>query len=132
MNNYAWLDGYLLSRPGAVKDYKAEWEWMRYQVGGKLFAAICQPGPEYSQYDCRELISLKCEPELSELFRTQYADVIPGFYMDKRNWNSIYLDGEVPEDVLRGMCERSYALVFGKLTKKEQREITESAQKDEK
>ena len=37
---YEWLDGYLLSFPGAEKDYKPEWGWFRYMVRGKLFAAI--------------------------------------------------------------------------------------------
>lgn len=123
MNKYEWLDEYLLAKPGAVKDYKPEWNWWRYQVGGKLFAATCQPGPQYRGYDCRELLSLKCEPMLSELLRKEYPDIIPGFYMDKRCWNSVFLDGAVPEDVLRSLCDRSYSLVFGKLTKKLQREI---------
>ncbi|MDD2955811.1 MAG: MmcQ/YjbR family DNA-binding protein [Oscillospiraceae bacterium] len=123
MNQYPWLDEYLLSKPGCTKDYKAEWGWWRYQVGGKLFAALCQPGPKYTDYDCRELLTVKCEPMLAELLRSQYPDVIPGFYMDKRNWNSIYLDGELPEEVLRRFCDDSYSLVFDKLTKKLQKEI---------
>lgn len=127
MNNCQWLDEYLLSKPGASKDYKLEWGWQRYQMGGKLFAATCQPGPQYKGYDCRELLSLKCEPMLAELLRKEYSDIIPGFYMDKRCWNSIFLDGMVPEDVLRNLCDRSYGLVFGKLTKKMQREITGEA-----
>ena len=123
MNKYEWLDEYLLSKPGCVKDYKLEWNWWRYQVGGKLFAAMCQPGPQYAGYDCRELVSLKCEPLLAEALRAEYPDVIPGFYMDKRNWSSVYLDGELPDDVLRGLCQRSYELVFSTLTKKLRQEI---------
>ena len=59
MNKYEWLDAYLQEKTGAVKDYKLEWQWWRYQVGGKLFAATCQPGPEHKGYDCRELLTLK-------------------------------------------------------------------------
>lgn len=127
MNQYVWLDEYLLSKPGATKDYKIEWNWWRYQVGGKLFAATCQPGPAYRAYDGRELLSLKCEPALAEALRAEFPDIIPGFYMDKRNWNSIFLDGAVPEDVIRDLCDRSYALVFGKLTKRLQQEILAGA-----
>jgi predicted DNA-binding protein (MmcQ/YjbR family) len=127
MNKYPWLDEYLVNMPGCTKDYKPEWGWFRYQIGGKMFAATCQPGPTYAGYDCRELLTLKCEPLLAEALRAEYPNVIPGFYMDKRNWNSVYLDGELPEDVLRGLCDRSYALVFGKLTKKLQKEIKEGA-----
>lgn len=123
MNHYPWLDQYLLSKPGVTKDLKIEWDWLRYQVGGKLFAATCQPGEAYKGYDCRELVTLKCEPLLAEALREEHADIIPGFYMDKRNWNSVFLDGTVPEDVLRDLCDRSYQLVFSKLTKKLQKEI---------
>lgn len=123
MNKYEWLDAYLLAKTGAVKDYKLEWQWWRYQVGGKLFAATCQPGPEHKGYDCRELLTLKCDPQRSELLRAEFPDIIPGFYCDKRHWISIFLDGEVPEDVLRDLCDCSYRLVFSKLTKKLQREL---------
>lgn len=123
MNNYPWLDDYLLGKPGSAKDYKVEWGWWRYQVGGKLFAATCRPGPQYQGYDCRQLLSLKCDPSFSELLRAEFPDIVPGFYCDKRHWISIFLDGQVPEDVVRDLCDRSYNLVFGKLTKKLQREI---------
>ena len=125
MNRYEWLDAYLLSKPGVEKDFKAEWEWWRYRVGGKLFAATCQPGPQYQSYDCRELVNLKCDPGMSELLRAEFPDIIPGFYSDKRHWISVFLDGAVPEDVLRDLCDRSYALVFSKLTRKMQRELTQ-------
>ncbi len=126
MNKYDWLDEYLLSKPGAVKDFKEEWGWHRYQVGGKMFAAICHPTEKYREYGGHELISLKCEPLLAEALRAEYPDIRPGFYMDKRNWNSIFLDGELPEDELRGLCDRSYELVFAKLTKKLQKEILDA------
>ena len=124
MNKYEWLDAYLLEKAGTVKDYKLEWQWWRYQVGGKLFAATCRPGPEHKGYDCRELLTLKCDPLRSELLRAEFPDIIPGFYCDKRHWISVFLDGEVPEDVLKDLCDSSYRLVFEKLTKKLQREIT--------
>ena len=128
MNKYPWLDKTLQSKKGCTKDYKVEWGWQRYQVGGKLFAAICRPGPEHKGYDQRELLTLKCEPMLAELLRTEYPDILPGFYMDKRNWISVFLDGSVPDDVLRDLCDRSYSLVLGKLTKKLQRAIEEDVQ----
>ena len=94
-------------------------------MGGKLFAATCQPGPQYQGYDCRELLNLKCNPGLSELLRIEFPDIIPGFYSDKRHWISVFLDGAVPEDVLKDLCDQSYTLVFQSLTKKLQRTLTE-------
>lgn len=122
-NKYAWLDAYLLSKPGAMRDYKPEWDWLRYLVAGKQFAAICTPDEKYKPHGGRTMVLLKCDPMLAELYRQQYADVVPGFYSDKRTWNSVYLDGAVPEETLRAMCDMSYALVFAKLTKKVQQEI---------
>lgn len=121
---YGWLDVYLLEKPGAEHDFKVEWQWDRYLVGGKLFAAVCTPDPKYKPHNGRSMVILKCDPPLAELYRKEYPDVVPGFYCDKRCWNSVYLDGEVPGDVLKNMCDMSYELVFQKLTKKAQKDIT--------
>ncbi len=38
---YEWIDEYLLKMPGVTKDLQKDWNWIRYQIGGKMFAAIC-------------------------------------------------------------------------------------------
>lgn len=121
--NYAWLDEYLLSLPGAEKDYKPEWGWFRYMVRGKLFAAVCSPGPEHKTYGGHDLVNLKCAPAAAELLRAQYPDILPGFYTYKRNWIACFLDGELPDEVLRNLCAGSHRLILEKLPKYVQREI---------
>ncbi|MEL7622253.1 MAG: MmcQ/YjbR family DNA-binding protein [Clostridiales bacterium] len=129
MNRYEWLDEYLLAKPGAVKDFKEEWQWWRYQVGGKLFAALMHPSEKYDPaYAGKDLINLKCDPLMAEFLRQEYPEVLPGFYTDKRSWNAVNLEGSLPEDELKQMCDASYQLVFEKLTKKLQKEILEKAQ----
>ena len=123
MTKYPWLDEYLLSKPGATRDFKVEWQWERYLVQDKMFAAVCTPDPKYAPHAGRTMVILKCDPLLAEAFRAQYPDVVPGFYSDKRTWNSVYLDGAVPDQVLKDMCDMSYRLVTSKLTKKLQREL---------
>ena len=86
--------------------------------GGKLFAAVCQPGPEHKDYANRPLVNLKCDRMRAELLRSEFAEIVPGFYMDKRNWIAVFLNGNVPEDVLRELRESAWQLVFSKLTKK--------------
>ena len=120
---YEWLDEYLLGKPGAEKDYKLEWGWHRYMVRGKLFAAVCFPGSEHKTYGGHDLVNLKCDPRLAEGFREQYPEVLPGFYCDKRLWVAALLDGELPDDVLRGLCDMSYELVVSKLPKYIQKEL---------
>ncbi|MEA4969021.1 MAG: GNAT family N-acetyltransferase [Candidatus Pelethousia sp.] len=121
--HYPGLDDYLLAMPGVQKDFKVEWQWLRYQVGGKLFAAQCTPGLQYGPHGGRTMLILKCDPLLAELYRGQYADIVPGFYSDKRNWNSVYLDAELPKDLVFAMCDHAYEQTFSKLTKKAQKEI---------
>lgn len=115
-----WMDAYLLSKKGAVKDYKAEWDAVRYMVGGKMFAM--QGGDKNK----KAIITLKCEPPFGQLLREQHPDIIPGYYMNKEHWNSVYLEGKVPEEVLRQMMDESYELIFGGLTQKAKKEILES------
>lgn len=125
MTNYPWLDEYLMAKPGAEQDFKIEWQWQRYLVRDKMFAAICTPDPKYQPHNGRTMIILKCDPHLAEAFRAEYPDIVPGFYSDKRTWNSIYLDGDVPEQTLKDLCDMSYRLVVSKLTKKVQAELNE-------
>ena len=121
------MHDFLLSMPGAVWDYKAEWGWDRYRVGEKMFAALCRPGLEHAaEYAGHPLLTLKCEPLEAELLRGQYPDILPGFYMDKRNWISIRLDGAVPQELIQQLCAKSYRRVVQTLSKKRQKEIAGS------
>ena len=114
---YHWIDRYCLEKPAATKDFKVEWKWERYQVGGRLFAAICCDAQK------RPIITLKCDPVYAQALREQYLEIVPGYYTDKRNWNSISLTGNVPDELMREMIDMSYQLVVEKLTKKRRREL---------
>ena len=115
---YEWMDAYLLKKRGVTKDYQPVWNWIRYHVGGKMFAAICLDQEKRPYY-----INLKLEPVKGEIFRGQYKDVLPGYYSDKINWNSIRPDGEVPDDLMKDMLDESYRLVLEGFSRKRQREI---------
>lgn len=123
--NYHWLDAYLLDKPGAEHDYKVEWHWDRYMVRGRLFAAILPAphGMKDERYNGHPLINLKCEPLLAEALREEHPEILPGFYCDKRCWIAVCLDGNLHEDVLRALCDRSYQLIVQKLPKYVQREL---------
>lgn len=120
---YEWLDEYLLSLPGVEKDYKAEWQWFRYMIRGKLFAAVCTPEEKYEIYGGHDLVNLKCEPERAELLRAEHPEILPGFYCDKRLWIAALLDGGLPDDLLRELCANSHRLILEKLPKYVQKEI---------
>ena len=115
---YIWLDEYLLAKKGVTKDLQPDWNWIRYHIGGKMFAAVCLNDKNEPYY-----INLKLEPMRGEIMRQQYEDIIPGYYSNKVHWNSIKPDGQVPDDLLKDMLDESYRLVLGGFSKKRQREI---------
>lgn len=122
---YDWMDAYLLSKKGAVKDFKVEWDATRYMVGNKMFAM--QGGDK----EHKAIITLKCEPVFGQMLRSQYPHIVAGYYMNKEHWNSVYLEGEVPDEVLRQMIDESYTLILSSLTKKMQKEILAMQQPSE-
>ena len=117
---YEWIDEYLLEKKGVTKDIQEEWNWIRYHIGGKMFAAICRDDDNIPVY-----ITLKLDPLEGEYLRRQYEDIIPGYYMNKTHWNSVKADGEVPDDVLKDLLDKAYTIVLKSLTKKKQKEILE-------
>ncbi|MDR2152677.1 MAG: MmcQ/YjbR family DNA-binding protein [Helicobacteraceae bacterium] len=118
--NYAWLDEYCLSKRGATKDFKVEWDATRYLVGGKMFALL---GDDRAG---KAIVTLKLAPEEGKALRGRFKDITAGYYMNKEHWNSVYLDSEVPEDILREMIDKSHAIVFASLTKKAQTQIAQN------
>ena len=115
---YEWIDEYLLEKPGVTKDLQPEWNWIRYQIAGKMFAAICRDDDNTPVY-----ITLKLDPIEGEFWRGQYEDIIPGYYMNKVHWNSVKAEGNVPDDVLRDLLNKAYGIVLASLTRKKQKEI---------
>lgn len=103
---YPWIDEYLLQKPAVEKDLQAEWNWIRYKVGGKMFAAICLDAADRPYY-----ITLKLDPQEGAFLREQYEDILPGYYCNKTHWNSVRADGQVPEALLRTMLDEAYGLV---------------------
>ena len=112
---YVWLDEYLLSKTGVTKDLKKEWNWIRYQIGGKMFTAVCLNEKNEPYY-----ITLKLEPAEGDFLRTQYEDIIPGYYMNKMHWNSVKPDGEVSDELLKDLLDKSYELVLNGFSKQQQ------------
>ena len=119
---YTWIDAFLMEKLGVMKDLQEDWNWIRYQIGGKMFAAVCLDDVDRPYY-----ITLKLEPLEGDFWRKQYEDIIPGYYMNKTHWNSVKADGEVPDDILKDLLEKSYKIVFSSLSKKKQKEILDKS-----
>jgi predicted DNA-binding protein (MmcQ/YjbR family) len=95
-----------LALPGAVEEFPFGPDTAVVKVGDRMFAILPLTG---------ESVSLKCDPELATALREQYAAVRPGYHLAKRHWNTIALDGSLPDEELAGLVEHSYELVVAKL-----------------
>ncbi|MEC2039024.1 MmcQ/YjbR family DNA-binding protein [Bacillus altitudinis] len=118
------LQAFCLSLQGATHDYQPEWQANRYHIGGKMFAMMG------GDVDRKPVITLKCDPQRSEELREMHEGIIPGYYMNKTHWNSIYLDADIPSSFVEELIEHSYQLVFHKLTKKAQQAILQHDSKE--
>ncbi len=112
--NPAELRGHCLSFPGAEESFPFGANTSVFKVAGKMFAL--------SQLGAGELrVSLKCEPVLAEQLRE--AQVIPGYHLNKRHWNTVIVDGSLSEQMVKDMIEDSYDLVMSTLPQPRRRAL---------
>jgi predicted DNA-binding protein (MmcQ/YjbR family) len=105
-----------LSFTGAQQTFPFGPETSVFKVAGKMFAL--------SQLDAESLrVSLKCEPELAQGLRAAHAAVLPGYHLNKRHWNTVIIDGSLPDNAIRDMIEDSYDLVVSKLPRARRRAL---------
>lgn len=62
-------------------------------------------------------VNVKCDPDHAIALRERYAEVTPGWHMNKRHWNTVRIDGDLPEKLIREWVVDSYRLVAGSLPK---------------
>ena len=70
-------------------------------------------------------INLKCDPEHSQVLRSDYQAIQPGYHMSKIHWNTVEVGKDAPDKLIRELIDHSYDLVFKGLTKKIQNEISD-------
>jgi predicted DNA-binding protein (MmcQ/YjbR family) len=105
-----------LSLRGAGFDYPFGPEVRVFRVGGKIFALLDADGSR---------ISLKCDPALADVLRASFEGITPGYHLNKRHWNTVTLDGSVPDGQVRDLIEHSYELVLSSLPRKARAAIKE-------
>jgi predicted DNA-binding protein (MmcQ/YjbR family) len=102
----AWR-AYLLSKPGASERHPFDPALPVYFVNNKLFAI-------YGVMRGSETLNLKCHPDWSLELRRNHPDIIPGYHMNKKHWNTVNLKGALPRSLVKKLVDCSYDLVSGK------------------
>lgn len=113
------LRKYCTGKAGAVEDYPFGEDTLVYKVVGKMFALIPLDTPR----DEPPTISLKCDPTLAEILRNIYDAVQPGYHLNKKHWNTVTVDGSIPDDEIYDMIDQSYQLVVKSLKKEEREQL---------
>lgn len=97
-----------------IEDYPfhdSNWTLMRHSSNKKTFACIYE-------HQNNIWINLKCDPEWRDFWRSAFESVVPAYHMNKEHWNSIILDGTIPQTDIVRMISESF-----ELTKPKQKKI---------
>jgi predicted DNA-binding protein (MmcQ/YjbR family) len=110
---------YCLSKKGVTEHFPFDEDTLVFKVGGKMFALSSLSQWEKGQ----PAVNLKCDPERAQELRAEYDAIQPGFHMSKIHWNTIKINTDVSDTLVKELIDHSYELVFKSLTKKLQLEL---------
>lgn len=97
------LREYCISKKSVTESFPFDDETLVFKVSGKIFALVSLEGDL--------TINLKCDPSLALELRERYPAVTPGYHMNKVHWNTILLDGSIPDKEILSWVDHSYELV---------------------
>ena len=107
---------YCLSKKYVTESFPFDEKTLVFKVAGKMFALS---GLEHQP----PAVNLKCDPEKSLELREQYSEIIEGFHMSKKHWNTISIEGNIPNNFIIELIDHSYDLVVKGMPKKVQKEL---------
>lgn len=113
--NIELIRDYCLLKKGVTEGFPFNETTLVFKVTGKIFVLLNLEG------DFR--ISLKCKPEKAIEIREHYPAVNPGYHLNKSHWNSVSIDGSIPDNLIYQWIDDSYNLVFNGLNRKEKQKI---------
>ena len=100
------LRDYCISKKGSMETFPFGDDTLVFKVKEKIFALV--------NLDGDLSINLKCDPVLAIDLRERYSSVIPGYHMNKKHWNTIFLDGSIPDKEIFVWIDHSFDLITGK------------------
>ena len=97
---------YCIVNPGVTESLPFNDTALVFKVAGKMFALL-------DLSDDSRGITLKCDPTMAIELREKYSAVTPAWHFNKKHWNTIYIDGSIPDKEIFGWIDHSYKLVAG-------------------
>jgi predicted DNA-binding protein (MmcQ/YjbR family) len=102
--NIESLREYCISKLDVTESFPFDDETLVFKAGGKIFALV--------NLDGDLSINLKCDPSGALELREKYPSVTPGYHMNKKHWNTVMLDGTIPDKEVFSWIDHSYNLVM--------------------
>ena len=107
---------YCLDKKAVTESFPFDETTLVFKVMNKMFA-LTDVEDQFS-------INLKCDPEKAIRLREQYPDqVLPGYHMNKKLWNTVVVDGKIPDNLLYQWIDESYDLIVASLPKAKRLEL---------
>ena len=98
---------YCLSKKDATECFPFGDDTLVFKRSGKIFLL--------ANLDGELSLNLKCDPALALELRERYSSVVPGYHMNKKHWNTVMIDGSVPDAVVLKWIDHSYNLIKSKV-----------------
>ncbi|MCH2022945.1 MAG: MmcQ/YjbR family DNA-binding protein [Saprospiraceae bacterium] len=102
---------YCLSKAGTEECLPFDEHTLVFKVMGKMFALTSLNSETFR-------VNLKCDPDKSIELREAYMQIIPGFHMNKKHWNTVYFENGLLNSMLKDLIDHSYEMVVKGLPKK--------------
>jgi predicted DNA-binding protein (MmcQ/YjbR family) len=116
--NIESLREHCINKPGVTESFPFGEDTLVFKVDEKIFLLTSLSNPES--------FNAKCDPEKAVLLREQHPEIVPGYHMNKKHWNTIYYNQNLSESLLKELINHSYDLVFSSLPKAIQSKINVS------
>lgn len=107
---------YFLSKKATVEEVPFKIPVPVFKVGDKIFGLI-------NIHEERPSFNVKNYKEENLVLRDMIEEIVPGYHMNKVHWNTVYIDGNIRDEIIKQLIDTSYDIVFKSLTKKKQQEI---------
>jgi predicted DNA-binding protein (MmcQ/YjbR family) len=104
-----------IAKRGVTEGFPFDDVTLVLKVGSKIFALL--------SLDREPSVNLKCDPEKAIDLRERYEDIIPGYHMNKKHWNTVMLERHLQDSLIAELINHSYDLVFASLPLKVQEEV---------
>lgn len=101
---------YCLSFPEVTEEFPFDEVNLVFKVAGKIFLILPLDAVPFS-------VMVKCDPALAIDLRERYEDVVPGYHMNKKYWNTVYLSDRLDDDLIKSWIFHSYKEVIKKMPK---------------